>query len=249
MNSLPILSYHSLDNSGSVITTSPKWFGQTLAALHSEGFRCINLNEWIEAGRPSVERCFAITFDDGLASIRNGAETIARFGFSATAFLVTDRMGLDNAWQGQPSGIPVSPLLGWTDLPQLRSAGFQFGAHSCSHPHFKRLDREQIRRQIVESRREIEQETGELCRLFAYPYGEAPHQAREIVRQEFAAGFGTKLGYATDRDPLSEISRVDSYYLRTPAALRRLLDGTWPALLRLLRTARAARRVVTFGKS
>ena len=243
MNNLPILSYHALDNSGSVTATSPSWFKQTLCTLHSEGFRCVNLVEWIEAGRPVVERGFAITFDDGLSSIRNGSATIAKLGFNATVFLVTGRMGLNNSWASQPAGIPISPLLDWSDLFDLKAAGFQFGAHTRTHSHFRHLDDEEIRRQILDSRREIEQRTTEPCHLFAYPYGEAPKRAREIVRQEFAAGFGTKLAYATNRDPICKLSRVDAYYLRTPAALRRLLTGTWFSQLRILRAARAARRV------
>ena len=43
MNRLPILAYHSLDDSGSVVATSPARFAATLRALHLEGFTCVDL--------------------------------------------------------------------------------------------------------------------------------------------------------------------------------------------------------------
>ncbi len=134
MTGLPILTYHAIDTSGSVIATDPKWFAAAMATLHSEGFRCVDLRAWVDAGRPEIERGFALTFDDGLSCIRQAAEVIAKLGFTATAFLVTGRMGRDNRWPGQCDRVPTSSLLDWTDLEDLFVAGFRFGATRSTIP-------------------------------------------------------------------------------------------------------------------
>ena len=242
MSRLPILTYHALDDSGSVISTKPAWFAETLAALHREGFTCVDLEDWAARGRPPVARGFALAFDDGLASIRLASDGLARYGYTATAFLVTGRMGRDNACHGQPPGIPVSKLLDWPDLETLRASGFRFGAHTQTHPRLGLCDRDRLIGEVTGSALDIEAHMGQPCRLFAYPYGDAPAAATDLVAAHFAAGFGTRLGYASSRESAARLSRVDAYYLRGPRALRALLDGRWETELHVRRAARALRR-------
>ncbi|MDB5349815.1 MAG: putative xylanase/chitin deacetylase [Planctomycetota bacterium] len=249
MTGLPILMYHSLDTSGSVISTSPSWFRATMAALHAEGFACVDLNDWISAGRPAVERGFALTFDDGLASLTIAAETMAHHGFSATAFLVAGRMGRDNGWAGVRRGIPSLALLDWSDLAALRDAGIRFGAHTMSHPYLGVCDKNEMEREILHSRESIEDHTGVPCPLFSYPYGDAPASARTLVKRRFSAGFGTRLAFAPASEDHACLSRVDAYYLRSPRNLERFISGRWSGYLRARRTARAVRRTIAVARS
>ena len=247
MSGLPILTYHAIDDSRSVISTSPSHFRATLSLLKKEGFECVDLMRWINAGRPDVPRAFALAFDDGLRSIRKAAEAIAEFGFSATAFLVAGRMGRDNAWPGQPSGVPRMATLSWSELGDLRSSGFRFGAHTLSHPRLPSCDAIAIEREITESRFRIEDATGSSCPLFAYPYGEHNAVARDCARPQFAASFGTHLAYATKSDSLDNLSRVDAYYLNRPNAIAALVDGSLPRILGVRRVARAAKQMFKVG--
>ena len=61
-------------------------------------------------------------------------------GVPATVFLVTDRIGRDNDWPGQPRAIPRAPLLAWSDLDALAAAGFRFAAHGRTHCRLDRCD-------------------------------------------------------------------------------------------------------------
>jgi peptidoglycan/xylan/chitin deacetylase (PgdA/CDA1 family) len=241
MSGLPILTYHALDASGGVLATDPSWFAETLAALAEAGFRCVDLADWVAAGRPPVGRGFALAFDDGLRSIARAADLLARHRFTATAFLVTGRMGLDNGWPGQPSWVPRSPLLDRSDLPSLRAAGFRFASHTRTHPRLDRLTTGDVEDELRGSRDDIEAMTGAPCRLLAYPYGLAPARARRLVARHFAAAFGTRLAYATPDEGVTCMSRIDAYYLRSSRALGHLLAGTWPRRLALRRAFRAAK--------
>ncbi|HWE38640.1 MAG TPA: polysaccharide deacetylase family protein [Isosphaeraceae bacterium] len=245
MSALPILNYHAIDASGSVIATDPAHFAATMAALHGAGLRAIDLGDWIARGRPEVDRAFALTFDDGLASVARAADFLARYDWPATVFLVAGRMGLDNAWPDQPRSIPRSPLLAWSDLPALASAGLRFGAHTMSHLRLDRLDDARLEAELRDARKEIEDRLGTPCPLFAYPYGIAPARVRRAAARHYVAALGTRLDVASSEEDVFALPRVDAFYLRSRRTLRGLISGRWRGRLRLLRMLRTARAWVT----
>jgi peptidoglycan/xylan/chitin deacetylase (PgdA/CDA1 family) len=240
---LPILTYHALDRSGSVITTDPAWFAETMATLAGSGYRSVDLGDWIARGRPPVDRGLAITFDDGLHSIKPAADVLELHGFTATVFAVSGRMGGDNAWPGQRAGIPGSELLTWSDLRRLQLAGWGVGSHTRTHPRLDRLGPEALEDQLRGSRDEIEQRLGGPCRLAAYPYGVAPARVRRAAAHWFDAGLGTRHDESTGRDDPYDLPRIDAFYLRTRSSLRRLMSGRRAGWLLLRRSMRRARRL------
>jgi peptidoglycan/xylan/chitin deacetylase (PgdA/CDA1 family) len=240
---LPILTYHAIDASGSVIATDPAWFVATLDALAAAGFRAVDLGDWIARGRPDVDRGFALTFDDGLHSILDVADVLVQRQLPATVFLVTGRIGRDNDWLGQPRGIPRSPLLAWSDLDALAAAGFRLAAHSRTHRRLDRCDDAVLDEELRGARDAIEQRLGRPCRLLAYPYGLAPARVRRAAARHFDAAFGTRLDVATATQDPFHLSRIDSHYLRRPYGLDLLLSGRAQPWLRRRRILRAARRI------
>lgn len=242
---LPILTYHAFDTSKSVTATDPAWFAETLSALTRAGFQTVDLASWIARGRPPVERGFALTIDDGLHSILEVAEVVAQYRATATVFLVTDRIGSDNAWPGQPANVPRRPLLSWSEIESLQPLGFRFAAHGRTHLPLDRCDSQQLDEELRESRNAIEQRLGRPCPLFAYPYGRSNSRIRQAARRHFTAAFGTRLDTANHLEDLHQVSRIDAYYLRSSRALDRLVSGRLQGWLRVRRTLREGRGAMT----
>lgn len=240
---LPILTYHAIDTSGSVLSTPPRWFAQTLRALLDSGFQPIDLSSWIEAGSPTSPRAFAVTFDDGLASCLPAADLLASLGVPATFFLVSDFMGRTNAWPGQPPGIPRLPVMTWRQARDLLSAGFQLGAHTRTHPDLRRLDDASLLDELRSCRDALASALGQPCRLFAYPYGRSSPRIRSAARRLFQAALGTRLDLARPFDDPFHLPRLDAYYLRDRASLHALLSGRWHAHSRLRRWLRSVRQI------
>ena len=235
---LSVLTYHSLDESGSVISTDPGWFRRTMERLASSGWRCHDLAEWVAAGRPAVDRGFAITFDDGLATILEGVDVLDRLGFPATIFLVTGRIGLENDWPGQPKKVPRQRLLDSGEIASLRAAGFRFGAHSRTHPRLDSADEDALDREIAGSKADVEDLCGAACSLFAHPYGASSRRGRVVANRHFSACFGTNPGTSGGGDPIDDLPRIDACDLRTPDRLDSLLAGRLASALRLRWAAR-----------
>jgi peptidoglycan/xylan/chitin deacetylase (PgdA/CDA1 family) len=238
---LPILTYHAIDSSRAVTSTDPARFADTLDALLEAGFQAVDLGEWVDAGRPAVDRGFAIAFDDGLRSILGVADRLARLAVPATVFLLSDRIGLDNAWPGQPSSIPKARLLGRSDLESLARLGFRFGSHGRSHERLNRMESSKLEAELTESRHELEQMLGSRCHLLAYPYGSANARVRGAASRTYDAAFGTRLAYASSADDCFDLPRIDAYYLRKDDAIERLIKGRWQSRLAFRGALRAVR--------
>ena len=244
---LPVLTYHSLDDSQSVLSTSPAVFSEHMRILHDLGIATVSLAEAAQAllqGRlpaPAV----AITFDDGFRNTYELAlPALARYGFTATVFLVTDYCERDNSWPTQPAGALRRPLLGWSEVRELSRAGLVIGSHTRTHPNLTRLSAGEAEAEMVESKRAIEHEIQRPVDAFAYPYGYCNETVKRLAAAHFTVACSTTLGFATSAsDPLA-LERLDVYYVRSPALFRRVFAVEGRAYVRLRRLARDLRRWV-----
>ncbi len=133
---IPVLTYHSLDDTGSVISTSPVVFRDQMMLLRERGFRAVSLADlfsyWEDGSQP--ERIVALTFDDGFRNAAQyAAPVLCELGFRATLFALPGLCGRENTWRGQLPGIPKLPLLSWAELAELARSCFEIGSHGLTH--------------------------------------------------------------------------------------------------------------------
>jgi peptidoglycan/xylan/chitin deacetylase (PgdA/CDA1 family) len=82
-------------------------------------------------------------------------------------------------------------LLNVAELRQLAAAGMSIGAHTRSHPILSLCSEEEARREIGESKSELEQVLGQPVWAFAYPFGNSSTMGEREVRLAREAGFGS----------------------------------------------------------
>ena len=219
---VPILTYHSLDESGSSISTPPAVFQEQMAALRATGFQALSLGELLDGWENKATlpaRPLVICFDDGFANVLDhGAPFLRELGFGASIFAVVDYCGKDNDWPTQPAGTPRLPLLSLESLRELAGEGFEVGSHSLTHPPLLRIAAEDAELEIVASKRRLEDGLGRSVRVFAYPYGQASVHHRALARQHYRAACGVILGTPRDTDDRHHLPRLDMYYFRRAAA-------------------------------
>ncbi len=236
-----ILTYHSVDETGSVISIDERTFRRHVAWLAAGHVRVVPLEEI--ATVPVIDDAVAITFDDGLASFgRIAAPLLLEHGLPVTLFVVTDAVGSSNVWRGrQDAGIPVQALLDWEQLAALHDAGIHLGAHTCTHPNLTTLQGDALDREIVASKRRLALELGADATTFAYPYGAMSPAARDIVARTFHYGCTTRLAaLASEEDP-ALLPRLDSFYLRSPGSLESWGSRRFRMRMGLLAGARSVR--------
>lgn len=233
---IPILLYHRIlasePDARAELDVSIETFREDMRRLRRRRWRCIDAAEAARLNLSGRRRpkTFALTIDDGTRDFGDLAHPVlTEFGFTATVFVVTGRVGMRGDWL---SGAPPA-LLDADAIRDLAREGVSFGSHGVTHvPLTERTDRD-LARDLERSRATLSEMTGKPVEAIAWPYGE--HDART---RRAAAAAGYDLGFAVAGDgSLWQRARAavqpaarDAY-----AVPRREVHGSDPALRRRLR--------------
>jgi peptidoglycan/xylan/chitin deacetylase (PgdA/CDA1 family) len=226
MSRLPILTYHSIDDDGSVISTNRNSFRLQMQFLRAKSFRTVLLSkvtallhhrQCIPAGNVSL------VFDDGFENVYSEAFPILQeFGFTATVFLVTRYCGKYNDWPGNLPNLKRCPLLSWNQAREMSAYGIEFGSHTSTHPDLTAISPKEAESQILDSKMEIEDRLGRPATVFAYPYGRYNAQVKDVVRGQFDGACSTRLGnIRMGADPYA-MRRIDTWFLSDQKLFSRL---------------------------
>src|SRR3990172_2749483 len=209
-----ILTYHSIDESGSVISTTLEKFRTQMHYLARSHIKVISLQEMAARMRDkNTEPAVSITFDDGFRNFREKAfPVLLEFGFPATVFLVTGFCGRNNRWIGQPPQIPILDLLSWDEILELSAQGIEMGAHTVTHPNLAGLDAVQAIEEIVRSKAMIQERLGKQVSFFAYPYGVQTVETSKTVDAEYDGACSADMGFAVPQSDVHFLPRIDMYY-------------------------------------
>ena len=233
-----ILTYHSLDDSGSPISVAPVDFARHVSWLARARVPVVPLDALLAHRGAGV----AITFDDAYTNVASIAAPLLReHGFPATVFAISGMAGRSNVWDAPVRDrIPELPLLDWDGLGALAESGMTIGAHTRTHPRLREVPRAMLEEEIIGGADELEQRLGRRPTTFAYPFGSISDDAVAVVRRRFDLAVTTELRLLADREDPALVPRVDAYYLRAPGRLE-----SWgsPAFRAHLSLRAAVRRV------
>jgi peptidoglycan/xylan/chitin deacetylase (PgdA/CDA1 family) len=164
------------------------------------------------------------TFDDAFRSAAIVFPALERLGVSVQIFVCTRY-----ARAGAPLSIPELAgddpaqlaTMSWDELREHADRGLRIGSHTVSHPHLTGLSDADLRRELDDSKAEIEAELGKPCRELAYPYGEQDERVRAAAR---TAGYERAYALRGRKGDGYALPRIDLYRRHTvPRALIRAL--------------------------
>ena len=183
--------------------------------LARNGYQSLSLSEatvYIREKKPFPTKAFVMTFDDGYQNNYTRAFPIMQeFGFKGTIFLISAYC--EKSWSGDASSREAHPMISWSEIKEMHNYGIEFGAHTSTHPDLTRIPIEQAKREITQSKAEIQHRLGVEVTTFAYPFGTFNARVREIARKEFHAACSTRLGRIEVADDPFSLKRIDMYYL------------------------------------
>ncbi len=235
-----VFCYHSIHPSKPYASATPEAFALQLdwlsAACEIVPFTDIALPR-AAGSKPAV----AITFDDGYADNHEHALPIlARHGATATFFLTAGLVARDSAVVGhfardrRCSSEEIASL-SWEQVRDLHAAGMTIGAHTWSHANLAHLSQGDTTRELVESKRVIEEHLGVPVTSMAYPYGKRDrHFTSETMRAVSGAGYETAASVlfrgVTDVDDRRAIPRFFVNGADDLRSVQAKVRGDWDAI-------------------
>jgi peptidoglycan/xylan/chitin deacetylase (PgdA/CDA1 family) len=190
---MPLLLYHAIaadpDPRFAEWAVSPELFADHMAYLAGNGYRTVTVRELVERvferGETLDGRTVAITFDDGFADFYTTAwPELRRHSLTATVFVATGFVGRTSSWLAR-LGEGKRPMLTWSQIDELGSAGIECGAHGHEHLQLDTVPKARASSDIARSKRCLEQVVGPVV-SFAYPHG---YYTGRLRRQVAQAGF------------------------------------------------------------
>src|SRR6202521_3924488 len=148
------LMYHALELPGREIchpedgyaryVVTEKNFRIQLAAIHHAGLRGVSVGESLHV-QNSDSSVVVLTFDDGCETDWIAAAPALRdVGFQATFYLVVGFLGRRGHLSKQQA-------------TELAETGLEVGCHSMTHPYLTDLSTSELRQEITDAKRELEQ--------------------------------------------------------------------------------------------
>jgi peptidoglycan/xylan/chitin deacetylase (PgdA/CDA1 family) len=196
LNDPPVFVYHEvgepLTGAAPAMAISPDRFERHVRWLAGLGYTGITVAEWLTVRRDcswGPAKPVLITFDDGYEGVGKHALPILReYGFTATVFVVTGRLGRTNDWDSDVTA-KSHRLMGADDILRWSKAGVEIGAHTRSHPNLARISASAAIEEIEGSYSDLADLLGSQPTSFAYPYGLYSRTAWETVSRLFEAAF------------------------------------------------------------
>ena len=195
-----ILMYHGVAEVAedpNQLCVTPNRFTEQMTWLKRRGLRGVGIGTLVDAMRAGHQRgLVGITFDDGYVNVLEAAlPVLLRHGFTASMFIISDRLGRSNEWDEGPSW----PLMSAAQVGELVAAGMEIGSHGATHLRLAGTGAGQLEAEVSGSRASLGQLIGAPIRGFAYPYGSMDAAARHAVQD---AGYDYACAVQT---PMSEL--------------------------------------------
>ncbi len=204
---LRILFYHRVSSDRDELAVTPAAFASHMDAVARAGLRAVDLGELVDllvAGRDD-EPVVGLSFDDAYADVAEHAlPVLEAHGFFATVFVatgVTDGRARFSWYGEQP------PLIGWDAMQRLDGGALRFEPHTVTHPNLLALSYDDLRRELVDSKRELEERLARPTSIFCYPAGLFGARERQAVAE---AGFRA----AASCEPGPNSPQTDLFALR-----------------------------------
>jgi peptidoglycan/xylan/chitin deacetylase (PgdA/CDA1 family) len=229
-----VLTFHSVDDSGSVLSFPVRAFSRMIEQLAMSGTPVVPFAELLNRSDG-----ITITFDDGMRSVHQHALPVLRdHGFPAHIFLTTGTVGKDIGWPSEPRRYDT---LNWHELEQCVAADLRVECHTLTHPDLRTLTPTAMLAECRGADDEIERRTGRRPTLLAFPYGLFNQTTIQTLAPHYQACFTTRLDYFTSTCDLSQVPRLDTYYLQSPAFRHHLLAAPTRGYIALRGAIRAIR--------
>jgi len=207
-HNLPIIMYHYVEyvaDAGDLIRKkldiSPDNFERQLKAFKNAGFEGYfvrDIDNFLKDKNSFSSNKIFLTFDDGYEDFYSSAfPLLKKYNLKATVYIIDNYIGK----KGYLGGKEIKEL--------IDSRLVEIGSHTLNHIYLKQAPSTLARREIFESKKNLEDKFGIKVETFAYPYGAFTRETVDLVKEAgYTAAVSVILGKYQSTENLYYLSRI-----------------------------------------
>ena len=187
------------------LSVLPKDFDAQMAYLKENGYTTIAPGELYDSlanGTELPEKPVLITFDDGYEdNYQNAYPILKKYGFKATIFVITGFLDKQKNY------------LTWQQAQEMEQDGISIESHTVNHKSMTELTDDQLRDELVNSKKEIEKRLDKKVDFVAYPTGTYNLHIANLVKEAgYKAAFTIKYGNVDKASNVYALERVPVFH-------------------------------------
>lgn len=200
-----VLNYHKVDRMNISLSVLPEDFDTQMRYLSENNYHTITPQELYDSLSGNLElpeNPVLITFDDGYAdNYRNAYPILKKYGFKATIFVISSFLGVEKNY------------FTWDQAREMEENGISIQSHTVDHKSMTDLTDDQLRAELVESKKKIEAELGKPVEFIAYPTGTYNLHIAQLVKDAgYKAAFTIKFGNVDKASNVFALERVPIFH-------------------------------------
>lgn len=205
-NQIHIFCYHSVAEDSGRFSVSFEDLKKQVNYLLSK-FKQATLNDiklHITGEKKITDPSFVLTFDDGYKDILQTKEYFKRLGVRPAIFILSDRNNV-----AEKELEVKRKFLNNKEILKLREAGWEIGCHSATHADFSKLSEDDMKKEIIEAKRDLEKELGIPISYFSYPKGKySPKILSAVSKAGYTLGVSMDDFYLDETTNLLALPRI-----------------------------------------
>lgn len=205
---IPILTYHYIgynpnpeDKSRQYLQVTPDKFEEQMKYLSENGYQTIDFDRLfaVLSGQAILEpKSIILTFDDGYVDFYiNAYPILKQYNLHAVSFIPTNLIG-------------GSYYMNWDQIREINSSGLvSFQSHSVNHSDLISLSDSQLKYQLGESKKVLEEKLGKNINTLCYPYGRSDERVWQAVREVgYIGAVGTWVSSTISEGVILDMPRI-----------------------------------------
>lgn len=186
-----VLLYHSVADDGHWLSVSPRLLEEQIKYFLDNGFEFLAVKD-LDNLRSKSKKSVCLTFDDGLENnYKNALPILKKYNVPAIFFVATNYIGRLNEKK-------EFECMNWDQLADLsHDKLFTIGAHSETHKKFVELSIDEVKMEINNSQKILEEKLKQPVLAFAFPYGKYKQEDLVVLKES-----GIKYNFTTKRKRL-----------------------------------------------
>lgn len=179
-HAVPILMFHHISKDQVESNSLSEYLFEDLLkwiiANHYSTITFHDLNNYLLLDKPIPKKSVILSFDDGYTNnYFNAFRLLKQYSLKGSFGVIPNLVGT--------SAHNTRWYMNWDEIKEMANAGMEITSHTYTHPYLNKTKDSDLKHELLDSKEEIEQQTGQKVETLIYPSGAYSSKVIEYAKK------------------------------------------------------------------